>query len=316
MTRRPLTFALYLFTFLPLIFLLAAFQPGPDSSDAGTRTTLLYDGRLGGTPDDQEFSFLSYGALASQLDAADVTVLDTTGDISEQAGYFSRDDLALDRQAGFTLHFAIQLGQEEHRGPNRAGFSIILLSDDLLGVELGFWENEIWVQEGGSGDALFTHAEGVAFDTTANLVTYQLTILDTTYTLLADGLPILNGTLRNYTAFDGFPDVYESPGLLFLGDNTRRAAAKTAVSYVALETTVSATETPPAAPTIEAGTVPALTPSAAATATPTPVPTASPAPKITPTPLSPTRSGPASGPANMLYLWMSCLKGVDIEMPE
>ena len=304
MWRRPFTFALYLCVVLPAALLLAAFQPG-----TSTQTIVLYDGRLGGTPDDQEFSFLSYGSLATELDAAGVTVLDTTGDISEQAGYFSRSVLSLDRHAGFTLQFAIQLGEEEHLGPNRAGLSVILLSDDLLGVEMGFWENEVWVQEGGTGDSLFTHAEGAAVDTTADLVTYQLAVQDSSYTLSADGQPILTGPLRDYTAFEGFPDVYESPGLLFLGDNTRRAAAKTAVSLVALVTIVSSTETPLATATTEPSATPTLAPPRTATATPTLEPTASLVPTVTPT-AQPTS---APGPADMLYLWMSCLKGVDID---
>ena len=305
MWRRPYTFALYLCVVLPAMLLPAAFQPG-----TSTQTIVLYDGLLGGTPDEQEFRFLSYGSMASQLDAAGVTVLDTTGDIGEQAGYFNRNEIALDRHEGFTLQFAIQLGQEEHRGPNRAGFSIILLSDDLLGVELGFWENEVWVQEGGTGEALFTHAEGAAVDTTADLVTYQLAVQDSSYTLSADGQPILTGPLRDYTAFEGFPDVYESPGLLFLGDNTRRAAAKMAVSFVALETTVSATETPLATATTEPSATPTLAPLPTATATPTLEPTVSPVPKVTPT----AQPNAIPSPADMLYLWMSCLKGVDIEI--
>ena len=304
--RQPLTFALYLWAVLPLALLLSAFQ----SDNIITEMTVLYDGRSGGTPDQQGFSFLAFGPAASQLYASDVTVLDTTGDIGEQAGYFSRDDLTLDRRLGYTLQFAIQVGEEEHLGQHRAGFSIIILSDDLLGLEMGFWENEIWTEEGGTGDSLFTHAEGVPFDTTADLTTYELTILNDTYTLAAGGATLLSGPLRDYTAFDGFPDVYETPGLLFLGDNTRRGAAKTAVSYVALETTFLDAATPTATLTPEPSATPTLKPPPTATHTPTLEPSATASPTATPLP-KPTVP---PRPADKLYLWMSCLKGVDSEM--
>jgi hypothetical protein len=112
-----------------------------------------------------------------------------------------------------------------------------------------------------------------------------LSVLDDAYTLSVGGETILSGSLRDYTAFDGFPDVYETPGLLFLGDNTSRGAAKMAVSYVALETKSKATPTPPATPT----------------STPQPVPTETPQPVPTETPQ----------PADKIYVWLPCLKGVD-----
>ena len=42
------------------------------------------------------------------------------------------------------------------------------------------------------------------------------------------------------TAFNGFPDPYETPNLLFFGDNTRRARGRFALAYVA----ASAPESP------------------------------------------------------------------------
>jgi hypothetical protein len=216
----------------------------------------LYDGGLGTTPDQQGFTFLVVGTSANQQYANETTLLDTTADSSEQAGYFNRETQSLDRQLGYKLRFTIRVDEEEHLSPHRAGFSVIVLSDDLLGLELAFWENEIWVQEGGTDPDLFTHAEGVPFNTTAGLVTYELSILDEAYTLSADGVPVLSGPLRDYTAFNGFPDVYETPGLLFLGDNTSRGAAKTAVSYVALEVKSETEPTPTATPQPTATTPP------------------------------------------------------------
>lgn len=307
MSQRLLAFALYLCVILPAAILLAAFQP----DDIITETTILYDGRLETTLDQQGFSYLAFGSTTSQLYASGVTVLDTTGDISEQAGYFSREEKSLDRRLGYKLQFTIQVGEEEHRRPHRAGFSVIILSDDLLGLELGFWEDEIWVQEGGTTGNLFTHAEGIAFDTTADLIPYELSILNDTYSLSTGGTTLLSGPLRDYTAFEGFPDVYESPGLLFLGDNTRRGAAKTAVSYVAIETNSLATATPTVTQTIEPVATPTMEPSptAATTSTPEPTRTASPTATIA---FRPTVTAPLQ-PAYKLYLWHSCLKGVNVD---
>ncbi len=312
MTRRLFSFAWYLCVILPAALLLAAFQ----SDNIVTETTVLYDGRLENAPDLQGFSFLAFGPTASQFYASGVTVLDTTGDIGEQAGYFSREELKLDRQLGYNLQLTIQVGEEEHLGPHRAGYSVIILSDDLLGLELAFWENEIWVQEGGPGADLFTHGEGVLFDTTADLVSYELALLNESYTLSVDGTTLLSGPLRDYTAFDGFPDVYESPGLLFLGDNTRRGAAKTAVSYVAVEANLVATATPTDTQTMEPSATPttASTPTTAATSTPEPTETAVPTATNTATATPRPTATPTPKPADRLYMWMSCLKGVDVGM--
>lgn len=274
MTRQHLILASLLWVILPAAFLSAAVQTDTALDDIVTEATVLYDAGLGTTPDEQGFDFLVVGVSASQQYANGLTVLDTTGDSGEQAGYFISEAQALDRVLGYKVHFTIQIDEEEHLSPHRAGFSVIVLSDDLLGLELAFWQDEIWVQEGGSGTDLFTHAEGVPFDTTAALITYELAVLNDTYILLAGDTTLLSGQLRDYTAFDGFPDVYETPGLLFLGDNTSRGAAKTAVSYVALETKSEAIPTP------------------TATATSTPQ------------------------PADKLYIWLPCLKGVDENVQE
>ncbi len=40
--------------------------------------------------------------------------------------------------------------------------------------------------------------------------------------------------MRDYTAFAGFPDVYETPNFLFLGDDTTSAAGDVTLESVAL----------------------------------------------------------------------------------
>jgi hypothetical protein len=129
--------------------------------------------------------------------------------------------------------FAAQVLTETHADNDRAGFSLIVLSSDLQGIELGFWTNRVWAQEGGPEPDLFTQAEGVSFAVT-NPVTYTLAITSGGYTLAADLVPILSGPLRDYTAFSGFPDVYETPNFIFLGDDTTSARASVRFAYVAV----------------------------------------------------------------------------------
>jgi hypothetical protein len=233
------------------------------------RRTVLYDGALNpGTPDTQGFAYLpSLGALATQTFSGSVTVLDTTPNISDQAGYFAILPLTLDRQRGYTIRFTAQVLAETHNTEHRAGFSIIVLSQDKRGIELGFWKDMIWAQEGGDKanatlrsetfseprditlrsetfselKDIFTHAEDTIFDTTQGLVTYELTVLGGMYTLAtADGV-ILSGPLRDYTAFTGTPDPYEYPNFLFLGDDTASAKAKVKLSAVSVITNTALT---------------------------------------------------------------------------
>lgn len=229
-------------------------------------TTVLYDGALGDTPDTQGFLYQTdpfLGAAATQAFADGATVLDTTAVPGESAGYFALGMPVLDRAQGFTATFVVQIEGEAHANPHRAGFSVILLGKDRRGIELGFWQDEIWAQEGGEAQ-LFTHAEGAAFDTTAARVTYALSINGARYTLAADGAAVLEGPVRDYTAFSGAVDPYETPNLFFLGDDTSSAAARVQLAYAAITVATAVTPTPSATPP----PTPAATPTATATAPP------------------------------------------------
>ena len=142
-----------------------------------------------------------------------------------------------DRSAGYTVRFDVRVVQESHvlgaagddNGDgleDRAGFSVISISEDLAGIELAFWQDRIWAQEDDSqtpGD-LFTQAEGVDFDTTATILQYELRVLGALYQLIPGGgvAPLLQAPLRNYTNFAGSIDPYEVPSFLFFGDDTTR----------------------------------------------------------------------------------------------
>ena len=224
---------------------------GVSSAAPSTTPVVLYDGALGNMPDNQGWAYLASGGSATRTPSGGATTLDTSSSKGISAGYFAAQGgffgstapvPALDRTIGYTVSFTVQVELEDHAGSDknndgkedRAGFSLIVLSSDKRGIELGFWKDRIWAQEGGTGSTLFTQAEGAAFDTQSGRIGYVLTVQGDTYTLSSNGTPILSGSLRDYTAFSGLPDPYETPNLIFLGDDTSSASAKIDLAYVAV----------------------------------------------------------------------------------
>jgi hypothetical protein len=245
----------------------------------GGKTLVLYDAAGGTIPSAPLMSFTDFppgAALPTYSDGA--TVMDTTTSGQDSyAGWISNGATTsgfpiLDRTAGFQINFTLQIENESHRNNNRAGFSLIVLSDDARGIELAFWENEIWVQSDHSTGGLFKHGEGIVFSTTTGLIDYRLIIIDDTYPLTANVQPVLTGPVRDYSTFDGFPDPYETPNFLFLGDNTTSAQTGVRLRFV------SVTGTEPVTPIVR-NTI---------TSTSSPLPTASstPLPSVTPVPSS------------------------------
>jgi hypothetical protein len=209
---------------------------------APENSSVLYDGTLNpGTPDTQGFFYLvnpPSSIQATQMFVTPVTVLDTTPQMSDYAGYFAKPTLyaPLDRASGYQILFTVQVMTETHISSDRAGFSLLVVSSDKRGIELGFWIDEIWAQEGGSSQP-FTHAEGAAITTTSDLIDYRLIVLGERYTLTANGTTVLSGPLRDYTLAPPPPlpaNPYNMPNLIFLGDDTSSAQAKIKFRYAAV----------------------------------------------------------------------------------
>ncbi|MCI0552452.1 MAG: hypothetical protein L0287_15995 [Anaerolineae bacterium] len=230
------------------------------------KTLVLYDAVSGTIPATQFMNFIDFppGAATPTYENS-ATVLNTTTSGSETyAGWVSNGGSTpgfplLDRATGFQVNFSVQVENESHSNNNRAGFIMIILGKDARGIELAFWENELWVQNDDIKGGLFTHGEGAIFNPTVSLIDYQLTIANDTYTLTANGASILTGPLRDYSNFEGFPDPYQTPNFLFIGDNTTSAQARIRLGYV------SVTGTEPISPTD--------TPSPMNSPTPSPIPT-------------------------------------------
>jgi hypothetical protein len=209
------------------------------TSAAFSQTTFLYQGSGSTAPGSPWLFAFTSGATASS--ASGSTILDTTNSYALKVGYSNTFPIintlvdssfpSLNPTSGFTVGFDVQLNSESHTinqtvNSNRAGFDVIVLGDDAKGVELGFWDGDVWAQ-----NADFTHGEDDAFDTESSLLHYDLTILGSSYTLSAGGSPILTGSTRDYSA-EGAP--YTLPNYIFIGDDTTEAEAKETFSTLSV----------------------------------------------------------------------------------
>jgi predicted extracellular nuclease len=201
--------------------------------------------------------------------AANQSSLNTTANSTTQAG-FLRNDRVLDRSLGYTLSFTTQILAESHANTDRnadglddrAGFSATVIGNDLKGLDIGFFSDRLWVQEGGTGANLLTQAESISFDTT-KLATYTLTVLGNTYTLQSkeiggsNATATLYGSLRDYTASLATVTLsgqtvapYNTPNFIFFGDN----ATSTNASFTLKDISINDGKTTIALPSIAENT--------------------------------------------------------------
>jgi hypothetical protein len=197
------------------------------------KAATIYDGSLGTGPSAQGLTYQSlFGTAVETVGASSVT-LDTTSSSSISAGYHGTAGSpssipVLDRTTGFTVSFTVRMLSESHANTDRAGFSVIALASDKQGIELDFWTNEIWEQ---TASPAFTHGAGMAFDTTAGLLQYDLNITGGTYTLKNGATTLLTGSVKDYSALN---PVYDQASFLFFGDNTTSAQSQFEMSHIAV----------------------------------------------------------------------------------
>jgi hypothetical protein len=135
--------------------------------------------------------------------------------------------ISLDDSIGFDYSFTVRVNSESHSSNDRAGFSAIVITSNLTGIELGFWQTDVWAQNVG-----FTHGEDAAFDTTSGLIQYDLLVQGTSYTLYENTTALLSGSLRDYSA-SAIPP-YTVANSLFLGDDTTSAKGSFSLSAAGL----------------------------------------------------------------------------------
>lgn len=185
------------------------------------------------------------GARATLTTTAAPATLDTTPKRAELAGLTALPLLLPDVGAGDELDFEVQLVTESHASSDddkdgvgdRSGFSVIVLDRDRRGIELAFWPKRVWAQDDGrarKGRRLFTQAEGAEVDTTAKLARYTVKLGKDQYSLRRDGTVLLEGRLRDYSAFAGTPNPYRTKNYVFLGDNSSRSSATVRLGRVTL----------------------------------------------------------------------------------
>lgn len=192
---------------------------------------VLYDPSAGTLPNAQNWSYVSLPVAASLSVTEGAAQLNTQSLSGILAGFSRVAPTPLERTPGFSVRFGLKVLAEDHGSRvDRAGVSVTVLSADKKGIELGFWTDRIWAQ---TDSPMFTHAEEALWNTGVT-TTYELRLVGGTYTLLANGSPLLTGAVRDYTAFVGTIDPYETPNFLFFGDNTTSARGTFALGLVEL----------------------------------------------------------------------------------
>jgi hypothetical protein len=184
----------------------------------------LYDGSAGTAPAAQGWASFTLGSTET-LGGGAVT-LDSTAASALHAGYGLIAPISLDGSVGFDYSFTVRVNSETHSSNDRAGFSVIVITSNLSGIELGFWQTDVWAQNVG-----FTHGEDAAFNTTSGLIQYDLLVAGSSYSLYQSAAPLLSGSLRDYSA-SGAP--YNLANSLFLGDDTTSAKGSFSLSAVGL----------------------------------------------------------------------------------
>jgi hypothetical protein len=189
---------------------------------------ILYDGTLGTTPVDQGMFFAAVPSGSYTTTSGGKTRLDTNPLNTVYAGWVGAAPV-MDRSAGFRVLLDLKVLNNTSSNSSRAGFSLIVLASDAKGVEIGFAADEIFELD---DNPLFVRDGVVSFDTTAAERRYELSMLGNNWSLTADGSPLLSGPVRDYSAYSGPFDVYETPNFLFIGDDTTSARGASEFSYL------------------------------------------------------------------------------------
>jgi hypothetical protein len=219
--------------------------------------TSFYSANLGTAPSAQ--SWLSYTALNvsgvptavpnTESTSTSGALVSTTANQSIYAGYsnyntsnalVNANSPTLNNTQGYSLSFDLQVLADSNTNPNRAGFSVLIVSQDTTkAIELAFQRTSsttgnIFAQSSG-----FIAAEAIAYNTNQK-TDYRVEVLGNDYKLFANNTQILTGSLRNYGGFvppANFPfNPYTKSNLVFLGDNTTSARGMFNLTQVAVQT--------------------------------------------------------------------------------
>lgn len=154
----------------------------------------------------------------------------------------------LDRDSGFDIAFNVAVNEESSQS-NRAGFSLLVISEDGKGIELGFKSGagaQLGSETETEPDRIFAQSKKFkeAEETTevdiSEVTDYVLTVKGDTYTLFANDTEVLTGDVRKYqfNPLKSDPPLpfnpYTSPSFLFLGDDTDQGYANFTLGTIAV----------------------------------------------------------------------------------
>ncbi|MEH1997378.1 MAG: PEP-CTERM sorting domain-containing protein [Nostoc sp.] len=225
----------------------------------------LYDGASGVTPNQYNppSPWLNFGSPngGTQSVSSGLTNLDSSSSNNIYAGYSNYNVAnppvsssvitpttlvnssfpSLDRNADYNLNFTVRINSQVNDGTNgsfRAGFSVIALSSDKKGIEIGFRNNDIFTQVNSSFNSISTAEQKTGVSSLlSSLTAYNLNISGNNYTLTNGATTLLSGLLRDYTTASGFgSDVYRTSNFLFFGDDTTSARANIDLQSITLTT--------------------------------------------------------------------------------
>ena len=150
----------------------------------------------------------------------------------------------LNQTTGYTLNFRVSLDStvinvSDIVNAPRAVFSVIAISSDLMGIEIGFLPSSIFAQS-----ASFLAPAQVSSTITTSVTTdYSLVIFNNTYALSSGATPIISGALQSYN-FDPAVSIpplafnpYQTPSFIFFGDDTSEASGTFTLNSASLDTT-------------------------------------------------------------------------------
>jgi MprA protease rhombosortase-interaction domain-containing protein len=223
------------------------------ASAAGAQTTYLYQGS--GTQTPQSQGWLSeFAPGVTPVSSGGTTTFDSTSSASLEGGYSNDTVLgspvnaafpSLNPNKGFSVSLDVEINSESHgNNDNRAGFDWIVLGSDNKGVELDFWDTNIWAQQYNTSNSTFTKSatEDVdaqntlnfdsTFSTQSAINDYVLSVQGTNYYLTDNGSLILDGQTHDYTASGMEP--YTLANYIFIGDDTSEAAASETFSTLSV----------------------------------------------------------------------------------
>ena len=235
------------------------FLTGTISEKAGAIS--LYNGS--GLPASQ--GSLAPGALqnsgsptsVSETSVAGGVQLNTAANSAEYSGYSNYNPSSstyfnpaifqsstLNQATGYTITFTVSLDPStlvdiSTTAAPRAAFSVIAVSSDKKGIEIGFRPTAIFSQSASFG----IEAETSLAINTSITRDYKLTVFNNTYSLASGGTSIINGNLQTYS-FDQTAsnpplpfNPYTTSSFLFFGDDTGKASGTFTLGNVTLDTT-------------------------------------------------------------------------------